>query len=176
MLSVPGKVFSRVTLNRIANVVEHSFGDSQFGFRPGRETVYAIHIVRQLIEKAKEREVALHFHFVDFQAAFDTVWRAALWKTMLATGIHPVIVKIMQEMYDKTKCAVKVGGQLTEWFEVGVGVCQGCTLSPTLFNIFLEYVMKEVGALDPDFNFTANLMTEVRYADDTTLIATDLTD
>ena len=80
LLSIPGKVFSRILLNRMKRKTEEATGESQFGFRPGRGTVDAIFIVRQVIEKAQEHRVPLHFNFVDFKAAFDTVWRKACGK------------------------------------------------------------------------------------------------
>ena len=73
LLSIPGKVFSRILLDRMKTRTEQATGKSQFGFRPGRGTVDAIFIVRQIIEKAKEHQVQLHFNFVDFEAAFDTI-------------------------------------------------------------------------------------------------------
>ena len=74
LLSIPGKVFSRIPLNRMKLKTEKAIGESKFGFRPGRGTVDAIFIVRQVIEKAQEHRVQLHFNFVDFKAGFDTVW------------------------------------------------------------------------------------------------------
>ena len=56
---------------------EEATRESQFGFRPNRGTVDAVFIIRQVIEKEKEHNVPLHFNFVDFKAAFDTVWRKA---------------------------------------------------------------------------------------------------
>ena len=64
---------------------------SQFGFRKSRGTVDAIFVFRQILEKARERNVKVHLHFIDFKAAFDTVWRKALWKMMRAIGIDPVL-------------------------------------------------------------------------------------
>ena len=69
--------------------VESFLKESQFGFRQGRGTVDAIFIIRQVIEKAKEHKVPLHFNFVDFKAAFDTIWRKALWKMLRSIGIAP---------------------------------------------------------------------------------------
>ena len=86
LLSIPGKVFSRILLNYM-NL--KATCESQFGFRPGRCTVDAIFIVRQVIKKAQEHRTPLHFNSVDFKAAFDAVWRKALWKMMIAIGIDP---------------------------------------------------------------------------------------
>ncbi len=171
LLSIPGKVFSRILLNRMKKKTEAATGESQFGFRPGRGTVDAIFIVRQIIEKAREHQVPLHFNFVDFKAAFDTVWRKALWKMMIAIGIDPKIVRIIESLYNDTECAVVIDGQLTQWFAVKIGLRQGCLLSPTLFNIFLEFVMKELKSLDDRLQLRDTLSIDIRYADDTTLLS-----
>ena len=171
LLSIPGKVFSRILLNRMKLKTEEATGESQFGFRPGRGTVDAIFIVRQVIEKAQEHRVPLHFNFVDFKAAFDTVWRKALWKMMIAIGIDPKIVRIIESLYNETECAVVIDGQLTEWFAVKIGLRQGCLLSPTLFNIFLEFVMKKLKSLDSTLKLHDSLSIDIRYADDTTLLS-----
>ena len=70
LLSIQGKIFSRILLNRMKLKTEEATGESQFGFRPGRGTVDAIFIVRQVIDKAQEHCVSLNFNFVDFKAAF----------------------------------------------------------------------------------------------------------
>ena len=74
-------------------------------------------------------------------------------------------------MYDNTECAVTIERTLTGWFAVRVGVRQGCILSPTLFNIFLEFVMDEITSFQ-DFHLREDLSADIRYADDTILIAT----
>ena len=66
---------------------EDYLSKSQFGFRAGKGTVDAIFVVRQIIEKSREHNVSLHFNFIDFKAAFDTIWREALWKIMIHVGI-----------------------------------------------------------------------------------------
>ena len=70
--------------------------DSQFGFRPGRGIIDAICIIRQIIEKAREHQVPLPIHFIDFMAAFDTIWREALWKIMIQIGIPQKYVAIIK--------------------------------------------------------------------------------
>ena len=73
LLPIPGKIFCKILMNRCSHIIESSMSDSQFGFRPGRGTTDPIFIIRQLIEKAKDHQIPLHFHFVDFKAAFDTI-------------------------------------------------------------------------------------------------------
>ena len=172
LLSIPGKVFSKIILNRMKLKTEEAMKNRQFGFRQGRGTVDAIFIVRQIIEKAREQQVPLHFNFIDFKSAFDTVWRKALWRMMIAIGVDKKIVNIIEALYKDTECAIVIDGHITEWFKVNIGVRQGCILSPTLFNIFLEFVMKELKSLDQDLQMKNTLSVDIRYADDTTLIST----
>lgn len=171
LLSIPGKVFCKILMSRCSNIIEGSIGESQFGFRSGKGTTDAIFIARQIIEKAKEHQVPLHFHFIDFKAAFDTIWREALWKMLIQIGISHKYVTIIETLYEDTKCAVTAGGQLTDWFLVKVGVRKGCIMSPSLFNIFLEHVMKDINSLDRDFQLKDDMSIDIRYADDTTLIS-----
>ena len=94
LLSIPGKVFSKIILNRMKLKTEEAMKNSQFGFRQGRGTVDAIFIVRQIIEKAREHQVPLHFNFIDFKSAFDTVCRKALWRIMIAIGVDTKILNV----------------------------------------------------------------------------------
>ena len=70
------------------------------------------------------------------------------------------------------ECSIIAGGELTDWFPVNIGVRQGYIMSPRLFNIFLEYVMKGVKSLNRDFQLNENMSVDIRYADDTILIST----
>ena len=117
------------------------------------------------------KKVSLNFHFIDFKAAFDTVWRKALWKMLKSIGVCSKIVNIVEYMYNQTECSILIDGQLKDWFHVEVGVRQGCILSPTLFNIFLEFVMDELSCLQSSLKLNPTLSTDIRYADDTSLIA-----
>ena len=127
----------------------------------------AICIVRQVIEKAQEHRVPLHLNFLDFKAAYDTVWRKALWQMMIAIGIDPEIIRIIESIYTKTECAEAIDGQLTEWFVVKIGLRQGYLLSPTIFNSFLEFHMKEMKTLDYTLKLNGGLSIDIRYADET---------
>ena len=90
---------------------------------------------------------------------------------LLAIGVPTKIVNIIEKIYNNTKCTVVVNGHITEWFEVLVGVRQGCILSPTLFNLFLDFLMKELSSLQDTICLDENLNVDVGYANDTTLIA-----
>ena len=116
----------------------------------------------------------LHFNFIDFKSAFDTIWRKALWKMLAHIGINKKIIKILETLYENSKCAVTIDGKLTEWFSVLVGVRQGCLLSPTLFNIFLEFVINEIESISNNFDMKdEEFSLSIKYADDSTLLALD---
>ena len=119
--------------------------------------------------KTKERNIQVHMNFIDFKSAFDTIWRKALWKMMISFGIDEKIVRIIENLYKDTECAVVIDGNITQWFSVKVGVRQGCLLSPNLFNIFLDFVMDEIQSIPIDFHLHERLSCDIRYADDTTL-------
>ena len=102
-----------------------------------------------------------------FKSAFDTIWRKALWKMMRAIGVSTKIVNIIEKMYNNTQCSVAINGQLTKRFQVAMGVRQGCLLSPTLFSLFLDFVMAEIDSLQDEVKHDDNISMDVLYADDT---------
>ena len=79
--------------------------------------------------------------YIDFQKAFDSVWRTGLWRIMRFFCYNEKIVRLLEALYENTMSAVRVDGGLTEWFITAVGVLQTCILSPILFNILLQVVM-----------------------------------
>ena len=89
---------------------------------------------------------------------------------MIAIGVDPKIVRIIESLYNDTECVVVIDGHLTQWFSMKIGLRQGCLLLPTPFNIFLEFVMKELKNLD-EFHLKDALSIDIRYADDTTLLS-----
>jgi len=79
--------------------------------------------------------------YIDFRKAFDSVWRKGLWKVLRHYGYFEDIISILENMYKDTFSAVRVNGEISDWFSTIVGVLQGCVLSPLLFIIFLEAVI-----------------------------------
>src|SRR5664279_4791431 len=92
--------------------------------------------LRQLSEKYTYFSKDLYVCYIDFRKAFDSIWREGLWRVMRNMGYPEKIVRILESLYRGTFSAVRIGADITEWFETIVGVLQGCMLSPLLFNIF----------------------------------------
>ena len=141
------KIFSRILLNRLEPVVDGILRDEQAGFRKGRGCSDQIFIVRHLMQQANEMKVPLSLCFVDFEKAFDSISRRTMGKIMRHYGIPEEFVRVILNMHEGTSCKVMVDGCLTDPFEVKSGVLQGGILSPLLFVLVIDYIMKKVKAV-----------------------------
>ncbi|CAH8472212.1 unnamed protein product [Schistosoma guineensis] len=142
LLSIPGKVFSRVLLNRMKNCVDVQLRDQQAGFRKDRSCTDQIVTLRIIVEQSIEWNSSLYINFIDYEKAFDSMDRTTLWKLLRHYGVPQKIVNIIQNSYDGLHCKIVHGGQLTKLFEVKTGVRQGCLLSPFLFLLVIDWIMK----------------------------------
>ena len=122
-------------------LTEEILSEAQAGFRRNRNTIDQIFTLGQLAEKYEEFGKELYVCYIDFRKAFDSIWRKGLWNVMRHLGYPEKIVKILENAYKDTFSAVRVDGDISDWFETIVGVLQGCVLSPLLFNIFLEMMI-----------------------------------
>ena len=136
-------------------------------FQSRKDTTEQIFNLRILCEKYLQHQQSLYHVFIDFKKALDRVWHEALWAIMRKYNINASIIRAIENLYDKAQSAVLFNGSTGEWFRTTVGVRQGCLLSPTLFNIFLERIMCE--ALDDhegSVSIGGRLITNFRFADD----------
>jgi sorting nexin-29 len=167
LLCHSSKIFTSILLDRIRTKTDEILSEEQAGFRASRSTIDQIFTLRQLSEKYSDFSRDLFVCYVDFRKAFDSIWRKGLWKVLRSMGYPEKIVRLLEKLYSGTFSAVRVGADITEWFETVVGVLQGCILSPILFNIFLEIIMAralcdlEVGAA-----INGYLINNLRFADD----------
>ena len=139
----------------------------QFGFMPGRETIDAIFILRQMQEQYLAKNCQLYMAFIDLEKAFDRVPRTVLWWALRKLGVEEWLVKVVQLMYQNACSKVRVGGTYSEPFSVKVGVHQGSVLSPLLFIIVLEALSRE---------FRTGCPWEMLYADDLVIISNTIED
>ena len=143
MLSIPGKVFCRILLERMKYSVDEALRENQAGFRKGRSCTDHIATLRIILEQSEEWNSPLIMNFVDYEKAFDSVDRNTLWKLMRHYGIPEKMVNLVKSLYEGTFCQVVHDGQLSDRFEVRTGVRQGCLLSPFLFIMAIDWIMKE---------------------------------
>jgi len=135
-----------IILNRIKVSVDKTLSQQQAGFSTGRSCCDQIFVFRQILEMINGNNSNLLVNFIDFQKAFDCVHRHSVWNIMKCYGITNKIVDIIQNFYNNSRCAVRSNGQLGEWFQVVTGVRQGCILSPLIFLMVMDWVLKR--ALD----------------------------
>ena len=116
--------------------------DVQAGFRKGRGTRDQIANIRWIIEKAREFQKNIYFCFNDYAKAFDFVDHSKLWKILKEIVIADHLTCLLRNLYAGQEATVRNGHGTTAWFQIGKGVHQGCMLSPYLFNLYAEYIMR----------------------------------
>ena len=151
--------------------------------KPGFSSTWTVNfqMFKLVLEKTEEPEIKLstssrslkkqessrkniYFWFIDYAKAFDCVDHNKLWK------IH--LICLLRNLYTGQDTTVRTGHGTTDWLQIGKGVCQGCILSPFLFNLYAEYIMRNVGLEEaqPGMNIDRRYINNLRYADDTTLM------
>ena len=145
----------------------------QAGFRKGRGTRDQTANVCWVIEKAREFQKSIYFCFIDYAKAFDCVDHNKLWKILKEMGILDYLTCLLRNLYAGQETTVRTGHGITDWFQIGKGVCQGCILSPCLFNLYAEYIMRNTGLEEAQagIKIAGRNINNLRYADDTTLMA-----
>ena len=143
LLSVPGKVLNRVILDRLKTGVDAKLRDHQAGFRKDRSCIDQIATLRIIVEQSMEWDSSLYINFVDYEKAFDSLDRDTLWKLLQHYGIPNKLISLIRNSYEDMACRVIHAGQLTDSFMVKTGVRQGCLLSPFLFLLAIDWIMKK---------------------------------
>ena len=110
---------------------------------------------------------------MDYAKAFDCVYQNKLWKILQDMGIPDHLTCLLRNLYAGHEATVRTGHGTTDWFQIGKGVCQGCILSPCLFNFYAEYIMRNAGVEEAQagMKISGRNINNLRYADDTTLMA-----
>ena len=107
---------------------------------------------------------------MDFKKAFDTVWHHGLWKRLIDEGVNGRALHILQSLYSGIRQCVLVDGETTRHVPSYLGVRQGCPASPSLFNIFIDELVKELKKLQLGINVDSEWLTALLYADDDALL------
>ena len=142
LISYASKVMLKILQARLQQYMNHEFPGVQAGFRKGRGTRDQI---ANIIEKAREFQKNIYFCFIDFTRAFDCVDHNKLWKILKEMGIPDHLTCLLKNLCAGQEATVRTGHGTTDWFRIRTGVCQGCILSPCLFNLYTEYMMRNSG-------------------------------
>ena len=150
----------------------HELPDIQVGFRKDRVTRDQITNICWIIGKAREFQKNIYFCFIDYPKTSDCVDYNKLWKILKEMGISAPDLPL-ENLYADQKAKVRTGPGMTDWFQIGKGVCQGYMLSPCLFNLHAEYIMRNTGLEETQAGIktAGRNINNLRYADDTTFKA-----
>ena len=145
-------------------------------------------MIKLVLEKAEEPEIKLptsagswkkqessrniYFCFIDYAKAFDCVDHNKLWKILKEMEITDHLTWLLRNLYAGQEAAVKTGYGTTDWFQIGKGVRQDCILSPCLFNLYAEYIMRiaRLEEAQAGIKIAGRNINNLKYADGTTLI------
>ena len=124
-----------------------------------------------LCEKYRQLGKPVYHNFIDYKKYFDRIWQEGLWAVLRRYNISSGIINCIEALYESSRCMVRIGEDLSECFPTSVGVRQGCLLSPTLCNIFLENIMAEsLVELESPLAISGREINNLRFADDIDLL------
>ena len=157
---------------RLQQYVNCELPDVHAGFRKGRGTRDQIANIQWIIEKGREFQKNIYFCFIDYAKAFECVDCNELWNILKEMGIPDHLTCLLRNLYAGQEATVRIGHGPTDWVQIGKGVRQGCILSPCFFNLYAEYIMRNVGLGEAQagIKIARRNMNNLRYADDTTLM------
>ena len=152
--------------------MNHELPDVQPGFGKGRGTRDQIANIHWIMGKAREFQKIIYVCFIDYAKAFDCVDHNKLWIILQERGILAHLTCLLRNLYAGQEATVRTGHGTTNWFQIGKGVRQGCILSPWLFNLYAEYIMRNAGLEETQagIKIARRYINNLRYADDTTLM------
>ena len=166
-------VMLKILQARLQQYMNHELPDVQAGYRKSRGIRDQIATSVGSSKKQKEFKKNIYFCFIDYAKASDCVDHNKLWKILKEMGIPDHLTCLLRNLYAGQEATVRTGHGTTDWFQIGKGVRQGCIVSPCLFNLYAEYIMRNAGLDEAQagIKIARRSINNLRYADDTTLMA-----
>ena len=163
----------KVLQARLQQYLNRELPDVQAGFRIGRGIRDQIANIHWIIKKAREFQKNIYFCFIGYVKAFDCVDHNKLWKILQEIRIPDHLTCLQRNLYGGQEATVRTGHGATDLFQIRKGVRQGCILSPRLFNLYAEYIMRNAGLDEAQagIKIAGRNINNLWYADDTTLMA-----
>ena len=142
LISHSSKVMLKILQDRLQQYVNQEFPDVQASFRKGRGTRYQIANICWIIKKAREFQKNIYYFFIDYAKAVWLCGSKKLWKILKEMGIPDHLPCLLRNLrkFPGQEATVRIRHGTTDWFQIGKGVCQGCILSPCLFNLYSECI------------------------------------
>ena len=173
LISHASKVMLKILEARLQQYMNRELPDVQAGFRKGRRTRDQITNICRIIKKAREFQKDIYFCFFDYAKAIDCVDHNKQWKILQEMGIPDHLTSLLGNLYAGQEAIVRTGHETADWFQIGKGACQGCILSPCLFNFYAEYIMRNarLDEAQAGIKIAGRNINNLRYVDDTILMA-----
>ena len=130
---------------RLQKYLNQELQDAQAGFLKVKGTKNQIANIRWVTGKAREFQKNTYFCFTDYEKAFDCLDYNKLWKILKEMEIPEHLTCLLRNLYVGQEVTVRTRHGIMDWFKIGKRICQDCTLSPCLFNLYAEYIMQNIG-------------------------------
>ena len=166
LMSHVTKFVLRIVINRVRGRTLDEIAAVQYGSMPDKGTGNAIFVLRRLVERSVEKHRDVYTCFIDYSKAFDTVKHESL----VGLDVDKSETRLLTNLYWKQTADVRCGDDISEWLDIKQGVRQGCVVSPHLFALYTEMIMRELDDMDC-FRIDGTVVNNLRYADDTVIIA-----
>ena len=173
LISHASKVMLKVLQAKLQQYVNWEIPDVQTGFRKGRGTRDQTANICWIIEKAREFQKKTSTFASLSMLKPLTVWIMRNWKILIEMGKADHLTCFLRNLYAGQEAEVRIGHGTMDWFQIGKGVCQGCILTPCLFNLYAEYIMQNARLDETQawIKIAERNINNLRYADDNTLMA-----
>lgn len=176
LLSVVSKVYERILEKRLKMAVEEQLEEAQSGFRKGRSVQDHIFSIKQMIEKNRMKNSEIYMAFLDLEKAFDRVSQKEIWKSLRQRNVSPKLIGGIKSLYDNNKSYVRRNNAQSATFVISDGLRQGGVMSPTLFIIIMDDVIKAAERKSKKVHIGFNKLTPVSvtvcaFADDVMICA-----
>ena len=163
------KIILKVITERIRSRIRPEMAEEQFGFVANSGTTNAIVTLNRVIENAIQVQNNVYLCFVDYEKAFDKVRPNELMNILKQIGVDGKDLRLLKNIYEMQRVALQLGGELTDWIDIKRGVRQGCVMLPDLFNIYAEFIMRNIE--EEGIRVGGKNINNIRYVDDTVLMA-----
>jgi len=168
------KLYCNVLNNRMSKWIESTgkLNDEQNGFRSKRSTMDHLTTLTSIVETRMKRKQSTFAAFIDFKKAYDSIDRNILWHKLSRMGLNGKLHTAIKSLYCAVKSCVRLNNLHTDWFEVAVGLRQGCCISPILFNCFIDDLATRAKALNIGLDIgNGEKLCILLYADDVLLLS-----
>ena len=172
------KVFCHILNKRLSSYLEINdlLVEEQYGFRKQRSCADHLFSLSSVTEARMKMKLDTFVCFIDFRKAFDSIPRNHLWDKLQRIGVRGKLLKVIQSMYSNVHYTIKLNDTFTEYFKVDRGVKQGCPLSPTLFNIYINDLAIDLKKCQLGLNIYNDKLSCLLYADDIATCAESVND